>query len=402
MKRVLFVDDEPNVLSGLRRMLRYFRDQWEMEFAEGGTKALGVLQHWPADVIVTDMRMPGMDGAELLGEVRRRWGGMVRIVLSGQCDRQSVIRALGPIHQFLTKPCEVERLQSTVARACRLRDRLPDETDRQLVSRVTVLGSRPSLYQAFASELDARGASIARLGHSAARDPAMALRVLQLVNSGFFGTPQNTSRPEHAANLLGLDLLRPLVHDARAIAPLDPPDVLRDALETLFDHSQAVAKLARRIALDVTGDESLAAEAYLGGLLHDVGLLLLAQESPERAEGLLAASWLRGEPILRIERQQYTATHAELGAYLAGLWGLSEVVVDAVARHHEPPTGESPRFDAAAAVWLANALDDQQRFGWTEQETPLDDECVRRLGWADRLDAWRAVCCHEIAEGTVR
>src|SRR5437870_3924710 len=99
-KRILFVDDEPNVLGGLRRMLRPLHQEWTTAFAEGGTLALATLEKEPFDVVVSDMRMPGMDGAQLLEAVRQRYPHMVRIILSGQCDEESGLRALRVAHQM--------------------------------------------------------------------------------------------------------------------------------------------------------------------------------------------------------------------------------------------------------------------------------------------------------------
>jgi DNA-binding NtrC family response regulator len=101
---ILFVDDEPNVLQGLQRMLRHMRADWDMRFVDSGHAALDAMENERFDAVVTDMRMPGMDGAELLAEVRRRDSGVVRVILSGYSDAESVMRTVGPAHQFLAKP----------------------------------------------------------------------------------------------------------------------------------------------------------------------------------------------------------------------------------------------------------------------------------------------------------
>ena len=98
MRRVLFVDDEPKILEGLQRMLRSMRHEWEMEFALGGPSAMEALNSRPFDVVVTDMRMPGMDGAMLLSQVRGLHPQIVRIVLSGHSDQELVLSSVGPAH----------------------------------------------------------------------------------------------------------------------------------------------------------------------------------------------------------------------------------------------------------------------------------------------------------------
>src|SRR5579864_5864708 len=134
--RILFVDDEPRVLEGLQRSLRPLRKEWSAAFAEGGVQALAVLAREPFDVIVTDMRMPGMNGAALLEQVARLYPDTLRIVLSGQSDLENVVQSAGVTHQYLSKPCTVDKLKNTVQRAVWLREVLTRPSLRQLLSRM--------------------------------------------------------------------------------------------------------------------------------------------------------------------------------------------------------------------------------------------------------------------------
>lgn len=115
-RRILFVDDEPSLLQGLRRGLREMRHQWELEFAEGGPQALEAMSRAEPAVVVADIRMPGMDGIELLHEVKRRCPGAVRLTLSGS-DDSLLRRAVGVAHHCLLKPCQTEAIRATVERA---------------------------------------------------------------------------------------------------------------------------------------------------------------------------------------------------------------------------------------------------------------------------------------------
>lgn len=140
---VLFVDDQANVLSGLRRMLRHYRNQWRMDFACGGQEAIERLRDHPYDVVISDMRMPGVDGATLLRDVREQWPATVRIMLSGQSERDRIYQAIGPAHQYLSKPCEAEKLTCTVIQCCNLRDRLKNDYLKQQVSQLETVPSSP-------------------------------------------------------------------------------------------------------------------------------------------------------------------------------------------------------------------------------------------------------------------
>ncbi len=192
-KRVLFVDDEPKILEGLRRMLRPLRNEWEMSFVNSGQEALDILAQQPFDVIVTDMRMPAMNGAELLHEVRKRYPHMVRFVLSGQASQETMLRSIGPMHQYLSKPCDSGILKSTLTRSCQLRSILSNEKLHNLVSRIDWLPSLPSLYIEMVEELQKPEASTKILGKLISKDIAMSAKILQLVNSAFFGVRQHIS-----------------------------------------------------------------------------------------------------------------------------------------------------------------------------------------------------------------
>jgi DNA-binding NarL/FixJ family response regulator len=144
-KRILFVDDEAPVLDGLRNLLRK-RREWELAFALGGEAALAELERAPFDVIVSDMRMPGMDGAALLERVKREYPSVVRIVLSGYADRQPLLRVIPVAHQLLSKPCDPHVLASVIERTCMLESLLSDSVLRRVVGEMGTLPSVPSTY----------------------------------------------------------------------------------------------------------------------------------------------------------------------------------------------------------------------------------------------------------------
>src|SRR3979411_3026664 len=121
MIRIVFVDDEVDVLQAMGRTLREMRHEWSMEFASSGGAALDELAKTPADVLVSDMRMPGMDGWELLAEVRKLYPQTVRLVLSGHADARSIMRAVGTAHQYLAKPCESGALKAAISQTHMLR-----------------------------------------------------------------------------------------------------------------------------------------------------------------------------------------------------------------------------------------------------------------------------------------
>ena len=399
MKRILFVDDEPKVLAGLRRMLRSLRRQWDMEFVESGPEALRRLADRPFDVVVTDMRMPVMDGSQLLHEVTRRHPATVRIILSGQCDRRAVLKAVGPTHQFLTKPCDSQTLKSAVARACALRDQLPDDRLKQMVTCVQSIPSQSAAHGQLLAELESPAASIQRVGEIISRDVGMTAKIIQLVNSGFFGTPQRVSDPAHAANLLGLDTIRALVLSTDALSPFGSSHSENRCLEALNDHSLAVATAARGIARAETDDPTLIADAYLAGLLHDIGTLVLANQSHQNDPDLSAAADHRQADVQRPVDQRFSTTRDDVGAYLMELWGVPEPIVKAIAFRSCPGCSSDRTFSPLAAVHVAGALLEEEPADPAGAGARIDMDYLERIGCAGRIDAWRGICRSNQLEG---
>ena len=120
-QRIMFVDDDASILAGLRGVLRKDRERWDMVFAAGSDAALSELEQGSFDVVVSDMRMPGIDGAALLEEVKQRSPATIRIMLSGSVDPDAMERASYSVDELLGKPCDARTLRATIDRLLNLR-----------------------------------------------------------------------------------------------------------------------------------------------------------------------------------------------------------------------------------------------------------------------------------------
>lgn len=355
MKKILFVDDEPRVLQGLQRQLHGMRLEWDMHFIDSAAKALERMATEPFEVIVTDMKMPGMDGAQLLGEVMRLHPPTIRLVLSGHADRDAVLRLVGPAHQYLCKPCNAEELRSAIRRALALRDLLSNDQLKELASRVRSLPSLPALHEQLTGEMAKPEPSLEKVAEIISRDPGMTAKVLQLVNSAFFGLPEPASTAADAVFFLGLTTIRALVLSLQVFSLFDTRSVKTFSADELARHSWRTGILARQLCRTAAPARKMEDQCFLAGLLHDVGRLILADGLPGPYEAILKQASESGRPAGEIEREQFGATHAELGAYLLGLWGLPNPVVEAVALHHQEVDYDAP-FSPTAAVQIADAL----------------------------------------------
>jgi HD-like signal output (HDOD) protein/CheY-like chemotaxis protein len=390
-KRILFVDDEPMILRGLQLMLRSRRAEWDMEFVESAEAALRLMAQKPFDVIVSDMRMPGMNGAELLTEVMKRHPTTVRLILSGYADKQLILKCVGSTHQYLAKPCDAESLKATIARASNLEDSLHSGRLKTLVCKMNRLPSMPSLYLRLVEKASRPDTSLEEIASIVNKDIAMTAQVLKLANSSFFGLGRQLSNAEDAVAYLGLDTIKALVLSVHAFSQFEKIETGALKIESLWTHSLQVASLAKRIS-KLEGQEPKAAEeAFTAGMLHDIGKLVLAVNMPaEYTEAIRI--FHSGLELPLAELQVFGANHADVGGYLIGLWGLAVPVVEAVALHHCPSRATQKTFSPLTSLHAANVFE-QERSDSTNgaPRAELDANYLETVGVSSRLDAWRQV-----------
>lgn len=391
--KILFVDDDPNVLAGLRRMLYPLRQEWQAAFAPGGREALEVMDREPFDILVTDMRMPVMDGAQLLEEVKKRHPEVVRIILSGQSDKEMVMKSVRSAHQYLTKPCDADTLKATLRRTLLLRDVLRDDALLLLVGGMETLPSLPDLYLEILEELRSETASVRRVGEIISRDIGMTAKILQLVNSAFFGQPRQVAHPGHAVELLGLETIRALVLTTKIFAQFDQSRIPGFSITRLWNHSLRVGVWARNLSLLAKQPRETVDDAFLAGILHDAGKLILMANFPKKYQKVLE---MAAEPELagcEEEQRVFEVSHAQVGAYLFSLWGFSYPLVEAVAFHHEPGSAHPAGFAPLTAVHVANALEHQLGSGGTaKNHRTVDLVYLNLLGLAGELAVWKENC----------
>lgn len=386
--RILFVDDEPNVLSGIRRMLRTMRNTWDMEFVASGAEAIARIEEQPFDVVVSDMRMPGMDGAELLSVIKEKLPGAVRIALSGETDQNMVYRCVQHAHQYLSKPCEPSVLTDTVKRACHLQEMLQDQRLSSLVSGLSSIPSLPEQYTRIMDELQSEDASLQKIGEIVESDVAMTAKILQLVNSTFFGLVQHVESPAQATMLLGVDVIRTLVLSSGVFSQFDAGVSKHFDLRSIWSRSAKVAALARAIALQQTGDKTTADYAFMGGMMIDIGQFVLASNTQDELDDAWRGVLDTGAADWQCERHVFGYSHMEIGAYLVGLWGLPNPIVETVAFHHIPANGPVGDFTPLTAAHAALAVVSAE--GATELPD-LDQEYIDQLGLIDSIPEWRSL-----------
>ncbi len=359
--RVLFVDDEQRVLDALVRMLRPQRAMWEVHTATDGASALAKLADMPFDLVVSDMRMPSMSGGQLLKLVAERHPRTIRFMLSGQADRGSLIQAIETTHRFLSKPCNAEHLRTAISRAYALRRLLADPDLAELAGRIGALPTAPDLYIDLCNELASPAPTMQRIAAIIEQDIGLTAKVLQLANAASFGGSQQVVGAQEAAGRLGLDIIRALVLADHLLGQCTSVDWNAGRW---WEHSLRIALAARTIARCEHASDALLAAAFSAGMLHDCGSLLLAGHEDAAA---------------------LSERHAALGAYLLGLWGLPDPVVEAVAWHHRPAATAAAGITPLLCVHAAGALIASDEL---DDTTQADAAWLAASGCSD-LNRWR-------------
>lgn len=392
-RTILFVDQDLSLLQGLRRMLRKMRPAWTVALAHDAASAMALLRETPPDMVIAEIRMSGRDGISLLRKVKERDPSIIRLILSGYSDTEMSMRSLGVAHQVLCKPCEPDELIRVLSRAMALRDLLCDKGLQTLLGGIERVPSLPSFYLRMQEELDRPEPDLDRISETIEKDMGMTVKVLQLANSSFFGLSRRLSNAREAVVYLGTETLKAMVILYGVFSLFDEKMIARCRLTDFWEHSILVAKAAKALAEAEHCPRGLVNDTFAAGILHDMGKLIFAGHFQDTY--LLALDLGKREALGEVEAEQgvFKATHAEVGAYLMGLWGLPQRVVEAVAFHHRPSECHhqepSPLTFVHAADVFAGAL---RKGPQGPRGNALDRGYVEALGKADRIPVWESLC----------
>ncbi len=397
-RHILFVDDEPMVLKGLQRSLRKMRAEWEMLFTTSSKEALDILDGAPFDVVVSDLRMPEMDGAQLLAEVKQRHPQVVRIILSGQVEQETTFKSVQLAHQSLSKPCDADILKHTLNKLFGLRNLLEDESIKRIVSQTETLPSLPAIYSEVINELQSSDPSVKKVGDIIAADLAMTAKILQVVNSAFFGLVRKISNPREAVMLLGTETIKALVLSVKIFSEFNQKRLNWFNFDALFYHSMSVSMFAQTISKEERLDQYLISNALMAGMFHDLGKLILVTNFQKPYQKILNEARQNNRSLWELENDMFGTSHAEIGAYLMGLWGLDYPVIEAIAFHHCPGKSLANSTGLLTAVHFGDAYDrlenDDNGSGELKQ---LDRGYLENLGVGHRIDDWQLMC-QDLAE----
>ncbi len=384
--QILFVDDEQNLLDGFKRRFHRHKN-WVVRYATGGEEALRMLEKQPCDVIVSDIRMPGMDGVELLTRVADQYPETIRYILSGYSDRAMILNSMSVAHQYFNKPCNLELLEESINVAIRVFGELRNSRIQKLLASIKNLPSPPTVYEKLSHEFRTSDPSMEKVVDIVKTDPAISAKILHLVNSAFFGFRDSITDIAQAAMMLGTDVIRSLVLVTGVVNATFRKTCPGVILDRFSSHSISVAFLAYDFSKWLGWNREMRESAFTAGLLHDIGRLVLISHFQDYIRKIPDSDPDSRQTITQ-ERDTFDVDHAEIGAALLSIWGLPVPVVNTVMCHHQPSLTARDEIGMPTVVHVADVVSHNQTPGSPIDVSLFDPDIIHRYDLTNKIHAW--------------
>ena len=390
--RILFVDDEPNILSSMKRMLRGLRKTTTMDFVEGGRAALDAMEVEPYDMVISDMRMPGMDGAELLSQIRTRWPYTLRIMLTGQADNASLLRTVNVVHSFLLKPCEQDEIKECIISGCALHSFLLEGVSEASEEQEPFcIDPLPQVCHDVQDTLFADDCTVGKLEDCLKRDDWLSSHLIMLCQSLDTTSEHAITSIADVVHEVGYEALHPLLLSLYLFQKLIAQRPEDESFTRVLLHGMRVAWLARRIALVENAGGATIVNALIGGLLHDIGYLILANRDTEQYTKVFNDLQNNGDVFDVCERDFFTFSHNKAGALLLVRLGFPLTIIEIVAYHSQLDVSLSTFFDGLTAVHVADSLSAGSNNSSCCFASSLDKEYLSKVQCLEKVTDWKNI-----------
>ncbi len=393
-KKICFVGFSGEELESLQAALPRVAGIWDCVFFPEGSLALVAMGAGPVDAVVACAGKGSLDGAEFMHQAAAQQPRVLRLILGHVADQELIISCIGATHQFIARPCKPEDLIWTVQRALSLDACMSSDQIRALAPKLRRLPSMPATYFEVLKQVESASATVQSVGEVIMRDPAITARLLQMVNSAAFALAQKVTDPMDAVSLLGMETVKSLVLCLQVFSQNEAAKYSGVSLDQIWEHSLNVARIAREITLFQTGDPLQANEAFTAGLLHDVGRIVMASNLPKEYVETVKAAKEQARPLHVQEAAQFGVHHAQVGAYLLGLWGMPAAFVEAAALHHAPSRTPAHEFSLLTAVHVADVFaHENDKSGLVQPK--LDPNYMSALGLDGQEAIWKEIISGE-------
>ncbi len=353
--KVLYLDDEASH-ERIRNGLPELGDSWEFHFTSNPRQALLAMSMYRFAAVVAGQMFTGQGDRHIFRRVRESHPSAVRILLNESNEGDINLGAVGLAHQVIPKPTDASVICDTIQCALRLGDLFLTREFRNQIAGIESLPTPPATYQELVREFQNPEVRIDRVVDIMSKDLALIAKLLQIVNSAYFGVSSEVKNLKHAVTLLGLDLVRNLALASGVFNRFPVKGMGYLTADWLADHGVAVGRRAYRIAEELGLEAHLCDTAMLAGLLHDTGKLIQLAYFRDKIQAAGSQAVKEEIPLHLAEQAQSGVDHSRVGAHLLALWGLPQALVEAVAFHHEPLQAGEPHPGVLTAVHIADGI----------------------------------------------
>ena len=396
-KRILIIEDDAGILEDIKENIFSLKDRFDFAFSTNAEDALARIETDRFEIVVCDRVMPDVDGITVLSQIRDSYPDTIRILMAEHLTKFDLLKSSGPVHQYLAKPFRYQEFERTLNRVVTLRELIVDQSLQDVIGKMESLPSIPGLYFQVEEEMNAPDPDLKKISEIISLDVGMSAKVLQLVNSAFFGLPRKVDNISLAASLLGLDILSDLILMMSVFTQFDDLDHEDFSFDFLTEHSVNTAKAARAISQTEKLSATEQKIAYTAGLMHDIGKLVFLVNMPEKFTRALQLSHDENIPLYQAEMDIFQASHQSVGAYLLDLWGFPDCIVEAVAFHHDPEKLADDRLNPTIAVHVSNYFEhmlnpNRKELKANESESDLlNIEYLKSAGLGKKVRRWMEI-----------
>lgn len=390
--RILFIDHDTEILEGYTNALSSRSSQWDIECHSDIPTALDTIHARSPAIVISSFHLGIESGVEFLKQVETIDSDIQRFIAATEDDKEQIESAIGSAYHFLPKPCPSDILITEIQRCLAIDNWLGNHRVKEVVAKMGEFPSLPPMYLKVVNALNNRSSSAAQIGHAISGDLAITAKVLQTVNSSFFGLEEKTSDISQAVGILGVESVKNLVLAIQVFGNMAHSPDQKAITDQLWHHSMSVAVAAKRIMQYETDDAKQAEEAYTAGLMHDIGKLVLINSVPDEYMAARTLSRENNIPLWQAENEVIGCNHAQTGAYLLARWGMPAAVVESVALHHEPVNTFGTAFSCLSAVHVSNALIWERSTGDEPHPDAVPSESfLAEIGKAGSWEEWQEV-----------
>ena len=258
---------------------------------------------------------------------------------------------------FLSKPLDVDELKQNIDDIINLKKDFESNTFINKLDGILELPSIPYIYIKKKKKLSSVETSFKEIGKIISEDISMTAKILQIVNSAFFGIPQKIGNVEQALKYLGFNQIKSLVLYIKIFSMLNLNVSKKTNVNMLWQHSLCSAVISSEIARLNNFPRSDVEDAYFAGLLHDIGkIILLKLDDYSDNIGYFNSEY---KDVLESEKERFGIDHSQVGKYILGIWNLPENIVQCVGDHHIIDNIPGNNLNLIEIVSIANKISNE-------------------------------------------